>query len=455
MSPQAAWQRARYARLQTLGLFAAIGILAGAIAIPAMAQQVTNQVPVAGADTVTTAEDTATTVAVLANDTDADGHTLTVSGTTNPAHGTVAVNAGSTITYTPTANYHGADTFTYTVSDGNGGTATGVVSVTVTPVNDAPVAVADTATAAAGTSTVTVLANDTDADGDTLAITAVTQGAHGAVAASAAGVIVYTPAVGFSGTDAFTYTISDGHGGSATGTVVMTVTAANRGPVATNDSLTLKQGTSKTVVVLLNDTDPDGDSLLVTAVTQPAHGTVVLNASSSITYTPAAGYVGPDAFAYTAMDPSGATAVGTVSVTVTAKTNANDDDDDDEDGDSRAHKELCKDGLWRLLGFKNQGQCVSTSVRFANNVNFDGNIALVLSMLADRRISLQDILERGNTITLDPIVLIQPVIVQPVVTVKQPVISSGGNGNGNDSQAVISFAEKERPTIEKKRSRRD
>jgi large repetitive protein len=359
MSPQAAWQQARYARLQTLGLFAAIGILAGVVAIPAMAQQVTNQNPVAVADSATTAEDIAVIIAVLANDSDPEGNTLTVSGTTNPTHGTIAVNAGNTITYTPTANFHGTDSFTYVVSDGNGGTSSGVVTVTVTPVNDAPVAVADTGTANAGTATVAVLLNDTDADGDTLSVTAVTQGAHGTVAASAAGVIAYTPTAGFSGTDTFTYTISDGHGGTATGTVVMTVTAGNRAPVATNDSLSLRQDTSKTVVVLLNDTDPDGDSLLVTTVTQPAHGTVVLNANSSITYTPAAGYLGPDSFTYTVMDPSGATAIGTVAISVTVR-GASDDRPDRTDVDS------CKKGGWVELGFRNQGLCVSAAVRGAD-----------------------------------------------------------------------------------------
>ena len=76
-----------------------------------------------------------------------------------------------TITYTPAANYHGADSFSYTVGDGNGGTATATVSVTVTPTNDGPVAVDDAATTAEDTAVVVaVLTNDTDLDGDTLSV---------------------------------------------------------------------------------------------------------------------------------------------------------------------------------------------------------------------------------------------------------------------------------------------
>ena len=74
---------------------------------------------------------------MLANDTDVDGDTLTVTGSTNGAHGTVTCTTAGVCTYTPAANYNGPDCFTYTVSDGHGGTATGTVSVTVTPVNDA------------------------------------------------------------------------------------------------------------------------------------------------------------------------------------------------------------------------------------------------------------------------------------------------------------------------------
>jgi hypothetical protein len=103
------------------------------------------------------------------------------------------------------------------------------VAVTVTPVNDAPVAVNDTATTLAEVAvTVNVRANDTDIDSPTLTVTAVTQGAHGSVSISSEVGVTYTPAAGWVGPDAFTYTISDGSGGTATATVNVTVQAPAR-----------------------------------------------------------------------------------------------------------------------------------------------------------------------------------------------------------------------------------
>jgi Domain of unknown function (DUF4082)/Cadherin-like domain len=70
--------------------------------------------------------------ALLANDTDANLYTLTVTGVSNPVNGTVSYNTTSqTVTFTPTANYTGPASFTYSISDGHGGTASANVSLTV------------------------------------------------------------------------------------------------------------------------------------------------------------------------------------------------------------------------------------------------------------------------------------------------------------------------------------
>ena len=126
-----------------------------------------NDPPVAVDDAISTNEDTAVTISVLANDTDADGDTLTVASVTQGSHGAV-VNNGSNVRYTPSANFHGSDSFTYTISDGHGGTDTATVIVTIGSVNDPPVAVDDAISTNEDTAvTISVLANDTDADGDT------------------------------------------------------------------------------------------------------------------------------------------------------------------------------------------------------------------------------------------------------------------------------------------------
>ena len=89
-----------------------------------------NDPPVAVDDSATTPENTAVTIDVLNNDSDADGDTLTVDSVTQGAHGSV-INNDDDVTYTPDSGFSGTDSFTYTVSDGNGGTDTATVTVTV------------------------------------------------------------------------------------------------------------------------------------------------------------------------------------------------------------------------------------------------------------------------------------------------------------------------------------
>jgi hypothetical protein len=183
--------------------------------------------------------------------------------------------------------------------------------------NHPPVAQNDTATTATGAAvTINVLANDSDPDGDPLTVTTVTTPAHGSAVINAGTTVTYTPQPGFAGSDAFTYTISDGRGGTASATVAVTVNAVDHPPVAKNDSASTTRGRPVQINVLANDSDPDGDPLKVTGVSKPPFGIVVINADNTITYTPQAGFVGTDTFTYTISDGRGGTATATVKVTV-------------------------------------------------------------------------------------------------------------------------------------------
>ncbi len=274
-----------------------------------------NDPPVAVDDTATVVEETPTTINVLGNDSDIDLNTLQVTAVTSATHGTVALVNG-VITYTPNDNYFGPDAFDYVVSDGFGGSDIGHVSITVTNVNDKPVATNDTLTTNEDTlATLNVTLNDSDIDGDTLAIQSSVQPTHGTLV-FAATVARYTPALNYNGPDSFTYTVTDGNGGTATATVNVTVNAVNDAPVATDDNRTVVEETATTIAVLGNDNDVDGDTVVLTAVGTAAHGSVVLTAGT-ITYTPVLNYFGPDGFDYTISDGKGGTDVGHVNITVT------------------------------------------------------------------------------------------------------------------------------------------
>src|SRR6185295_12313995 len=158
-----------------------------------------------------------------------------------------------------------------------GAIATGTVTVTVSAVNDAPMATDDAATTAEDAPvSIAVLANDTDLDGDSLSVSGVGAAAHGTATANADGTVTYTPAANYSGPDSFTYTVSDGHGGTATGTVTITVSAVNDAPAATDDAATTPEDTPVSIPVLANDTDLDGDSLVVSGVSAAGHGVATI-----------------------------------------------------------------------------------------------------------------------------------------------------------------------------------
>lgn len=189
-----------------------------------------NDAPVATADSATTAEDTPLVVdapGVLANDTDIDGDPLTAVLVDDVSHGSLALLADGSYSYTPAANYNGEDSFTYKAFDGTDYSDTVTVSLTVTAVNDAPVAVDDTASVAQdGTLHVAapgVLANDTDVEGDALTAALVTGVSDGDLTLHADGSYDYTPNAGFSGSDSFKYKANDGALDSDTAVVTITV----------------------------------------------------------------------------------------------------------------------------------------------------------------------------------------------------------------------------------------
>jgi VCBS repeat-containing protein len=294
-----------------------------------------SDLPVAVADTGSTDEASTTLLSVLTNDSDAEGP-VSISGVdTTGTSGTVTDNNDGTLTYDPNGAFEDLaagesreDTFTYTIKDSDTNTDTATVKVTVNGINDAPVAVDDPKTVGEDSTgdTVDVLGNDTDAESQTLTVTGVdTTGTTGTVTNNGTDV-TYDPNGAFesldageTGSDSFTYTISDGHGGTDTATVNVTVNGANDAPHAVDDAYQTVQDIALVETapgVLGNDTDADtSDSITAGNAGTPDHGDVTLAADGSFTYTPDAGYLGPDSFTYDVTDGT-ATDTGTVNITV-------------------------------------------------------------------------------------------------------------------------------------------
>ncbi|MDF1862871.1 MAG: Ig-like domain-containing protein, partial [Verrucomicrobiales bacterium] len=289
---------------------------------------------------------------------DADGGYSYALDNTNPVVQALAVGESTT------------ETFTYTADDTNGGTATATLTITITGTNDVPPSnppggtpgvdfgVYDDANSIAedefpNSVIGNVLDNDLDPDGDTLTVSEVVgsaantgsqvDGSYGTVVIDEDGSYSYTldnsnPTVqalglGQSTADTFTYTADDGNGGTATATLTITITGTNDGPTAVDDNALptamddngiTNQDSTVLIDVITNDTDPDpGDALLISAVDQPARGSVSISSENEILFDPGSDfdYLGAMesetvTFDYLLSDGEGGTDTATVTVTV-------------------------------------------------------------------------------------------------------------------------------------------
>jgi VCBS repeat-containing protein len=285
----------------------------------------TNDAPVAGNDSYSVNEDGALLTpapGVLANDSDVEGDPLTSVLVLGPTNGTLTLNANGSFLYTPNANYNGTDSFTYRVNDGLADSNIATVTINVIAVNDNPAANDDALTVAedSGPTVVDVLANDSFAPdvGETLTVTAVGAATNGTVTLSG-GVVRYTPNVDFFGADSFTYTISDGNGGTATAIVNITVTAVNDTPVANDDLASTPINIPVIIDVRGNDTDTEPGTLTVGGiVVNPAQGAAIDNGDGTITFTPALNFSGTATVTYTLTDAGGLSDTATVTINVGA-----------------------------------------------------------------------------------------------------------------------------------------
>ena len=211
-------------------------------------------------DSFSTTEEQAVSGNVLANDITGyvkragtwNPQSMTAQLVSGPANGELTFAANGAFTYTPDADFSGADSFTYRIFSNGAWSAPVTVALNVAGVNDGPDANDDSSlTAVEDTpTTLDVLGNDTDADGDSLTIThvegqaiavngTVTLASGAVVTLNANGTLGYAPALNVSGQDSFTYTVSDGNGGTSTATATATVNVAG-----VSDSVTFSFGSA-------------------------------------------------------------------------------------------------------------------------------------------------------------------------------------------------------------------
>lgn len=305
------------------------GIADGAVTVEVNA----NRPPIAVDDADMTDEDTVLTIAIadlLVNDSDPDGDAISFVDFTyidgGPDVDGSMTRVGDNLIYTPDPNFNGSDFFTYRITDGEF-FDTGFVDIEVKPVNDDPVAEDDAAMTdedvAVTIAIADLLSNDKDVDGDTIMFDGFTYFDFGpTVDGSMTRVgnnLIYTPDPDFNGADFFTYDISDGNGGTATGTVDITVKPINDDPVANDDMAMTNEDTALTISIaslLSNDTDVDDDVIMFDGIFLGASDGTVQQVGNNLIYTPDLNFNGMDSFVYAIKDGNGGTDVAFVDITV-------------------------------------------------------------------------------------------------------------------------------------------
>ncbi|MEO0328860.1 MAG: putative Ig domain-containing protein [Pseudomonadota bacterium] len=289
---------------------------------------VTNPGPVAGDDLIVTTEDNSVSSNVLTNDVDPDGDALVVEATliAEATNGTVVIAADGNYTYTPDANFNGADSFVYQVNDGQGGIDTATVNITVTSINDAPTVdatIVNQLNADAQAVSLDISGAFSDIDGDALSYNASGLPAGLSIDANTG---VITGIIDSSASVNSPYTVSivasDGNGGSVATTFFWQV--SNPAPVAADDVFAISEDITLTGNLLGNDVDPDGDNLVVdpTPIVAPANGTVTLLQDGSFSYVPNENYTGTDSFVYRILDNEGGVSTATVNISIASVNDA-------------------------------------------------------------------------------------------------------------------------------------
>jgi hypothetical protein len=270
-----------------------------------------NDLPVAQDQTVATDMDVPLAITLVAIDVDSDPLSYAIRNA--PTSGTLS-GTPPQVTYTPNPGFSGGDTFTFVANDGTGDGNEGTVVISVDVTNSPPVATDASLFTDEDTPSRIVL-EGTDPDGDPLTFSILVGPTSGALSGTPPAV-TYAPYTNFNGGDSFIFQVDDGKGGTDSGTVTVTVNPINDAPIAQDQSVGATVDTAQAITLVA--TDIENDPLTYSIGTAPASGTLS-GTPPQVTYTPNLGFVGQDAFTFTASDGSGVSNEATISITVTSQ----------------------------------------------------------------------------------------------------------------------------------------
>ncbi|MFC2082458.1 Ig-like domain-containing protein [Candidatus Bipolaricaulota bacterium] len=276
-----------------------------------------NDPPAAGDQAVLTPEDTPLSGNLPGSDLDDTDLTFTL--LSSPDSGIIAdfdALTGSFL-YIPNGEFAGDDQFMYEICDPSGACDRGTITITVLPVNDEPIARTIRATTEQDTLIAFQLIG-TDTESVALDYSLAVPPLHGEFLGwdEVTGEVQYQPDAGFVGNDAFLFRVCDPEGACDTALASVRVIDVNDAPQATYVETSVNQAEPSSITA--RATDPDGDSLTYSIISDPIHGTITSFDSSTgeIEYVSADGYMGPDLIRFEACDEVGACDVGVIQIEV-------------------------------------------------------------------------------------------------------------------------------------------
>lgn len=276
-----------------------------------------NDAPVTTNQSASTDEDNAVDITLTSNDVEDDNISFSIVSDTS--NGTTALS-GTIVTYTPSSDWNGTDTFSFKANDGTDDSNTSTLTITVNDINDAPIAnnvttQMDENKVSGRYQPVTVTLNASDVDGDDLTYVLIAGPANGSVGDISNNEIIYTPNQDFNGTDTFTYKANDGAEDSNEATVTVTINPVDDPP--TTENMSVETDEDVALEITFPATDVDGESLSYSIEDWVSNGTLELT-NNIVNYTPDLNWSGNVSFTYKANDGISDSNISTVTININA-----------------------------------------------------------------------------------------------------------------------------------------
>jgi len=276
--------------------------------------QLANIPPVANSQNVNVLRNA--TQNIVLNASDADANPLTYAVITPPTHGTLS-GTPPNLVYQPATGYMGGDSFTFLANDGSADSNLATVTIIVIEFNTAPVA-NDLQVITPRNVAIPFTLTASDAENDPVSFTIVNDPTRGSLSGTPPN-LIYTPNLDVFGTDSFTFKVNDGTTDSNLGTVTITISPVlnppNTQPVANGQNVNTTRNQAKSMT--LTGSDAENATLVFTVVDNPTHGQLS-GVAPTLTYQPAAGYVGADSFTFKVSDGDLESTLATVNINIIA-----------------------------------------------------------------------------------------------------------------------------------------